>query len=341
MTRAMRVLQIGPGVAVQDLGRAGFMAQGVTRGGAADVLALHEGAALLQQDPALAALEMVGFGGQFEAQADLQVALTGAEMKASIGDQPIVWNASHGLKKGQVLSIGGTLHGTYGYLHVAGGFETEIYMGARATHLSSGFGALVQAGDLLPVGPAQHDAGARSLPRDARFDGGLVHVVTSMQTHAFSDHTRARFENTAFRRDSRGNRQGVRIEFDGAAFEAEGQLAIVSEVITAGDIQIPGDGRPFILMCESQTTGGYPRIGTVLPADMPRVAQAQTGAPLRFSFLSLEDARMAQRRADAAWAALPRSTRPLLRNVHEMTDLLGYQLIDGVISANDAPLDKG
>lgn len=79
-----------------------------------------------------------------------------------------------------------------------------------------------------------------------------------MQTDAFDDATRARFTDTTFRRDARANRMGARMDHEGEGFATGGQLTIVSEVITPGDIQITGDGAPFVLMCECQTTGGYP-----------------------------------------------------------------------------------
>jgi biotin-dependent carboxylase-like uncharacterized protein len=341
MSTTLNVLSIGPGVAIQDLGRPGAMANGLTRGGAADVLAVHEGAALLRQSHELACLEMVGFGGSFEAQDDMRIALTGAQMKANIDGTAVAWNASHSLPKGSVLNIGGTLSGTYGYLHVGGGIDTAPIMGARATHLSSGFGRLVATGDTLPIGRDGGHGTGDFLPLDKRFDGGTLRVVPSMQTERFSAEMRERFTQTDFRRDPRANRQGVRMDFDGPALEADNQLGIVSEVIVTGDIQIPGDGRPFVLMCESQTTGGYPRMGTVLPADMPRVAQAPVGASLRFDFITLDQARALQTRDIAMRAGLRNKVQPLLRDVHKMNDLLSYQLIDGAISATNAPLDKG
>ncbi|MEO0502949.1 MAG: urea amidolyase, partial [Pseudomonadota bacterium] len=109
--RALRVHQVGPGVAVQDLGRPGYLAKGLTRGGAADLLAVHEGAALLRQSPGCAVLEMVGTGGTFEATEDMVIALTGAAMTASIDGAAVVWNASHALPAGVPLVIGPTREG--------------------------------------------------------------------------------------------------------------------------------------------------------------------------------------------------------------------------------------
>lgn len=337
MTSTLTVHATGPGSSIQDLGRAGFLAYGLTRGGAADLLALHEAAALLGQSPSLAAIEMVGMGGTFESSVDTVVAFTGAEMPASIDGAALVWHASHKLPAGAKLKIGGALKGTYGYLSIAGGFDTPMVMGARSSHIKAGIGGALEAGRVLPVGEAKTARPGLSIQADDRFAGGDIRIVPSIQTSQFSSDTLARFEQTSFRRDARGNRQGVRMDADTEGFFVDGGLSIVSEVITEGDIQVTGDGAPYVLMCECQTTGGYPRIGTVLPCDLPRVAQAPVGAPLRFRFVTLEEARQAETRARADLKTLASRAAPLVRDPHEMSDLLRYQLISGAISATADP----
>ena len=341
MTIRMRIFQAGPAMTVQDLGRHGYLAYGLTRGGAADMLALHEGAALLGQEAGCAAIEMVGMGGTFEADGDTAIALTGAQMTATIDGAPVVWNASHALPSGAKLAIGGAQSGTYGYLHVAGGFDIPEVMGARSSHLTAGVGALLQTGDELPVGSVGFERSGDFISPDNRLAGGEIRIVASVQTQQFSDETLARFEETAFQRDPRGNRQGVRMASEGEGFFAEGGLSIVSEVISEGDIQITGDGAPYVLMCECQTTGGYPRIGTVIPADLPRVAQAPVGAPLTFRFVTLDAAREIERKHMAAIKALPGQVQPLVRDLNNIQDLLSYQLVGGAVSALADPFEDG
>lgn len=338
---ALIVIQAGPTMALQDLGRPGYLAAGLTRGGAADVRAVHEGAALLKQDPYLAVIEMASTGGVFEAQADMRIALTGAVMVAHVDGTALAWNASHAVPKGAKLTIGPARSGTYGYLHVGGGFATEPLLGSRATHLSCGLGALLAKGDVLPIGVDKGRDVGLTLTPDARLSGGTVRIVPSMQTEDFDPNIRARFENTAFRRDPRANRQGVRMDSDGEGFSNPKALSIVSEVIVPGDIQITGDGTPFVLMAECQTTGGYPRIGTVLPCDLPRVAQAPAGAGLQFQFVTIEDGAAIQSRANAELRKLPGTVTPLVRDPATMQDLLSYQLVSGVVSATKSPLDEG
>ncbi len=333
--RCLHVLEAGPSVTVQDAGRPGYLGEGLSRSGAADALALAEGAALLRQGADLAAVEMAGMGGTFRASHDMRIALTGAPMRADLDGARLTWNASHLLPAGAVLRIGAAEAGTYGYLHLGGGVATPPVLGSRAAHLAAGVGRALQAGDDLPVGG--DDGGDVGLTLDPvpRFSGGEVRVTESMQTALFSGETLARFESTEFTRDARANRMGVRMAFDGAPFAAEGQLAILSEVIVPGDIQMTGDGTPFVLLPECQTTGGYPRIGTVIPPDMPRVAQAGPGAALRFRFITQQEGVDILRRHRDALRALPRAVRPLLRDPAQMPDLLSYRLIDGAVSAHD------
>lgn len=333
---ALRVLSAGPAVTVQDQGRPGWLASGLSRGGAADRLALLEGAALLGQGVDRAALEMAGIGGVFEAEGDLVIALTGAPMRAALEGERLGWNATHLMRAGQRLEIGGVEAGVYGYLHVAGGIAVPDVMGSRSTHLTAGLGRLVAAGDRLPLGAAPAARAGLTIDAADRFRGGTVRIVASAQTALFPEAERARFEAAEFSRDLRANRQGVRLTHDGAPFRAEGQLSILSEIIVPGDVQMTGEGTPYVLLPECQTMGGYPRIGTVVPDDLPLVAQAGPGARLRFRFVALQDAVADWRRMRAGEAArLAASVRPLVRDPTTMADLLSHQLVGGVTAGDD------
>lgn len=337
MSAALIVHRAGPGMTVQDFGRPGALRFGLSCGGAADRLALAEGAALLGQPEGLAALEMAALGGVFEATADLRIALTGAPMRAEIDGARVVWNACHALPKGARLSLGGAEAGVYGYLHVGGGLDVPSQMGARAAHLGAGIGGLVAAGDRLPVGrdPQPGRLGLTLTPAP-RCEGGTVRVVPSLQTDFFTPEVRARFAATTFHRDARGNRMGARfLPEGGARFDSSAGLSVLSEVVLPGDIQITGDGTPFVLLAECQTTGGYPRIGSVLPSDLPRVVQCPPKAALRFQFLTADAGLAAERAAARARGALAGEVVPLVRRPEEIRDLLSYQLIGGVTAGDE------
>ncbi|MEZ5836221.1 MAG: biotin-dependent carboxyltransferase family protein [Geminicoccaceae bacterium] len=337
MNASLIVHSAGPGVSIQDGGRPGFLAVGLSRGGAADRLALLEAAALLGHETAdAAAIEMAGFGGIFEATGAMRIALTGAPMRARLNGEAIAWHASHGLQAGDMLDIGGPLSGLFGYLSLGGGIDTPPVLGSRSTHGVARIGRNIRAGDRIPSGEDTHleSVGQRLEPRP-RFTGGTVRFVEGPQTALFDEESRDRFVNTAFTRDPRGNRQGVRLVFDGRRFAVKGQLDIVSEIISPGDIQVPGDGSPFVLMPECQTIGGYPRIGTIVPDDLAIVAQAAPGTRLRFHLVDPVAALADYRRQRREEADLRYKVEPLIRDPAAMRDLLGYQLISGATAGDD------
>jgi len=326
----LTVHKIGPGASVQDLGRRGWLSQGLSRGGAADRLALLEGAALLEQSPDLAALELSAMGGSFTVDAPTRIALTGAPMRASLDGEPLRWSASHLVKPGQTLALGPATSGVWSYLSVGGGIDTAPILGSRAAHLALGLGPKLETGTELPMGKDKGGPVEQILEVSDRFKGGDIRILPSTHTALFAREDLERFTETTFTRDQRGNRQGVRLKHDGAPFATRDQLGLVSEVIVPGDIQMTGEGTPYILLPECQTTGGYPRIGSVLPVDLPKAAQAAPGAKLRFAFVDRDAALAAHQSEEAQLTALKKAVRPLVRDPAKMRDLLSYQLISGV-----------
>jgi allophanate hydrolase len=331
----LTIHSIGPGVTVQDLGRPGWTAQGLSTGGAADRLAILEAAAILDT-PTQAGLEMMGFGGVFSVDSDTRIALTGGQMQASVDGIPVPQNTTVLLRAGQKLTIGGAKQGVYGYLSFAGGIDTSPIMGSRATHLTAAIGALLQAETTLPIGEDTAPlAPPVRLTPTVRSGGGTVRVMPGPQTDYFDADTVTRFSETPFVRSPRGNRQGVRMDHDGRGFTLAGGLNITSDLIVPGDIQMTGDGVPYVLLAECQTIGGYPRIGTVLPADLPTVAQSAPGTKLRFVFVTVQEADATATPDKATLAALRTQVTPIIRDPHDIADLLSYQLISGVTAGND------
>ncbi|MGR3369149.1 MAG: 5-oxoprolinase subunit C family protein [Sagittula sp.] len=328
MSGALEVVQAGPGLSLQDAGRPGWLAQGLSRGGAADLVALAEGAALLGQVPGVA-LEMAGMGGRFRATCDLRIALTGARMAASVDGRALRWNACWLLPADETLEIGAAQDGVYGYLSVGGGFDQPEVLGSQGAHLAAGIGRALEAGDRLALGDDAGGATGLGLEPIARLGGGVLRVLPSLQTEVFPEEMRTRFCAEAFKRDARGNRMGVRLVPEGEGFGLDAGGRILSEVIVPGDIQIPGDGAPYVLLSECQTTGGYPRIGTVIPADLPRIAQAAPGAEIRFRFVTRDEALAAERAMREALKGLPKKIAPLVRDPKDI-NLLDHNLVSGV-----------
>ncbi len=335
MKAGLRVISIVPGASLQDAGRVGYMAKGLSVGGAMDPLALAEGAILLGEASATAkAIEFPGGGGRFVAEgANLLIALTGAPMRAQIDGRAIPWHAAHLLKQGSELRIGAVQVGQYGYVSVAG-LKAMPLLGSVSTHFSGGLGTAIETGDRLEATTARQPGGMALNVKD-RFSGGEIRVLSSVQTDQFEAQVLDRFQGTNFRKDHRANRMGARLEHQGPGFGSAAHLSILSEFIRPGDIQITGEGTPFVLLNECQTMGGYPRIASVISADLPKVAQAAPGANLRFRFVDLEEALAARAAADTHQKRLANDLAPLVRDPADIPDLLSYQLVGGMISAKD------
>ena len=163
----------------------------------------------------------------------------------------------------------------------------------------------------------------------------MIRIMPGPQTDFFDQATQEAFCATQFRRSLRGNRQGIRLAHDNGSFGTTGGLTNVSDLIVPGDIQITGEGIPYILLAECQTIGGYPRIGSVIPADLPKIAQAAPGTPLQFSFLSVAEADATATSLDGSLPAITKMCQPMVRDPHDIADLLGYQLISGATLGDD------
>ncbi|MGX9357202.1 5-oxoprolinase subunit C family protein [Roseobacteraceae bacterium S113] len=327
----LEILSAGPAVSVQDSGRPGAIARGLSRGGAADPLALDEAAALLGHRGA--ALEMAGFGATFRLTRAGRMALTGAPMQVRCDGAPLAWSAVHAVDAGQIIEIGAPRAGVYGYASFGGGFALAPEMGSQSAHLVAQIGGVLAAGEAVPLGEDPGGPVGRLLEVAPRFSGGRLRMVASAQTQLFSASEIERFLHATFARAPRGNRQGIGL--DGLKLAGEAGLSLVSETIAPGDIQITGDGTPYVLMAECQTTGGYPRIGTVIAPDMPNVAQASPGVPLSFEMIDVDAALDALARARTEQEGLSARVQPLLRDPRDIQDLLGYSLISGAITGWD------
>lgn len=327
MTALIEVISAGPGLSIQDRGRPGGMGIGLSAGGAADREALLQGHALLGNPLDAAALEMAGLGGRFRLRADALLALTGAAMRARLDEAEIPPLTTFAAPAGSILDIGPARSGVYGYLHVAGGFDAPLILGGRGYHRIAGLGRPVQSGDTLAaVAPSPRDTAPLALDLPPPSTEPL-HVMEGPQTGLFPPQARERFEETEFKRSPKGNRQGVRLDHAGPPFATDGQRTLVSDFVIPGDIQMTGDGTPYVLLVDCQTMGGYPRIGTVLPADLSRIAQAEPGTPVRFRFVSLEEAEQSWESDETRLDQLRKCVSPRIRDPHEMRDLLSYELI--------------
>lgn len=288
---SLLITQAGPLLTVQDLGRTGMLHLGVSAAGAMDAPSMRIANRLVGNDDGHATVEFAHVGGQFEVSAPVRFAVTGGAVEISVdGEGKHGWE-SHRLLPGQTLKVGALRDATWGYLALSGGVDTPPVLGARSTHVRSGIGGLegrrLVAGDRLPLG-IMRPAPLMALTQAFRPLSGPVRVVRGPQGDHFDASEWRDFLEADFVVSSRRDRMAQML--DGPAIHAVAGHDIVSDGTVMGSIQVPASGQPIVLMAERQTTGGYPKIATVASVDLPRVAQAMTGAALHFKVISQDEA---------------------------------------------------
>ncbi len=282
---------------VQDLGREGFAAQGVSPSGAADGVALRVGNRLVGNAEGAAGLEMTLLGGEFRFGRDAVVALGGADFGATLDGAAVKMWRSTEVRAGQTLRLGATLSGARGYLCVRGGIAVEAFLGSASTHLLSGLGGYegraLRRGDAIAIGTA-----AAASPRARVADEALrrlaprktLRVTEGPQAEWFSREATAAFYAATYRVAENSNRMGVRLEGASVvAASAGGEM--ITEGVSLGAVQVPPDGQPIIVFVEQQTTGGYAKIANVIAADLGSVGQLRPRDEMRFERVTLDAAR--------------------------------------------------
>ena len=290
------VLKPGLLTTVQDAGRPGYRAFGLPVAGAMDRLAWALANALAGNAPGAAALEMTLLGATFRFDRDAYVAVCGADMRASLGGAPVGPAAGFPVKAGDELAFGGARAGVRTYLAVRGGIDVPLVLGSRSTYVRAAVGGFegrpLRAGDVVPVGRARGAApGARALPPElVPSVGGEIRLraIPGPQDDLFTTVGRALFFGSEYRVTNRNDRMGYQLE--GAPVQHARGADIVSDALVPGAVQVPGSGSPIVMMADAQTTGGYPKIATVIGPDLRVLAQARVGDAVRFESVGQEEA---------------------------------------------------
>ena len=320
----------------QDGGRPGYRHLGVPLSGALDAEWLAIANALTGNPPTTAALEIRLRGPRLRATQAVTLALAGefsARIEDAAGQSRAAGNwRSLALAENEILDCG-YLKSGIGYLAVHGCFDLPAVLGSRSTYARAGLGGIdgraIKSGDCLKVGAGAPPIPLR-LPQAPRLANGPLRVIAGPQRDHFTDAAWEQFLNAEFSVGREADRMGLRL--DGPRLEHARGADIISDAVTPGAIQVPGDGRPIILLADCQTVGGYPKIATVIGADLPRLGHALPGQTLRFAEVSLEQALAARREAAAILAQCIASMVPQ-RAGFDLDALYAANLIDGVIDA--------
>jgi biotin-dependent carboxylase-like uncharacterized protein len=322
---------------VQDGGRYGAQRYGLTPSGAADRLALAAANGLVGNATFAAAIEVGPLATTMTARdGAVRVALTGAVRDVEVAGREVSFNQSMLLKDGESLTLGFGRAGTFSYVAIEGGVQGEPMFGSLAVNARAGLGSPfprpLQAGDVLEVRTARVAAERRvDLPAAAE---GPIRVVMGPQDDEFGDDAKALFLESEWKISATSDRMGYRLE--GPVIKHLHGHNIVSDGTVNGSIQVPGNGQPIVLMPDRGTSGGYPKIATVISADLGRFAQIPAGRPFRFQAVT-----MAEAQAEAlALAQLLKSLPGRMRDVRDVSldaDALHHANLAGAaVNAFDA-----
>lgn len=335
---------VTPGLmtSVQDLGRRGHQALGMPVAGATDPLALRLVNRLVGNAENTGALEIGFLGPTFTVKAEaVRIAFGGAAKltltPAGGGDARALkpWRSAL-LKRGDKLAIGAVEEGGIAYLAVEGGFAIPAFMGSQSTYMRSGLGGFegraLKAGDQLPLNRVAQDGDEREAADSIDYGSGPIRVVLGPQEDRFTAKGIETFLSSTYTLTKEADRMGIRL--DGDSVEHTKGADIASEGVVSGSIQVPGNGKPIILMADRQTTGGYTKIATVISTDLPRVGRMKPGDTLHFVAVEVAEAEAARRDQEKMLKRLIDGIRTALPDVYlDLNALYTQNLISGAVDA--------
>ncbi|MFL9920843.1 biotin-dependent carboxyltransferase family protein [Paraburkholderia fungorum] len=309
----IEILSTGPLCSVQDAGRRGCRHLGVGLSGAMDQIAYRVGNVMVGNPQGLAGIEVTVFPFKARFSGSAMVAVTGADCNSTIGGKSLPPWWSFEVSEGDVLTLSPPKTGARAYIAVSGGIEVAPVLNSRSTDIKAGFGGFqgrcLKRGDILSVGATNADwtrvkctgfgvfppQVTLQVPNGRRIaSNGVDHsnvtrvrVVAGPEYGEFTDGAKKSFWSTLWSLTPESNRIGYRME--GPRIELRKPLQLLSHGILPGVIQVPPSGKPIVMMSDAQTSGGYPKIGTVIEADLWRLAQAPLGSRVKFEEVEVED----------------------------------------------------
>jgi antagonist of KipI len=259
-------------------------------------VALRLGNLLVENQPGVAGLELTLVGGSFVFPDGAVIAITGADLGATVNGRPLEMWASHTLEPGTKLMFGATRNFARGYLAIAGGIQVDPFLGSASTHVLSGLGGFegraLRKGDRLRIGKASKKVRRRRITLAALYafkPRKVLRVTEGPQADWFSEAAKQVFYRDVFRVSEESDRLGLRLE--GTALDGSTAKEMITEGVSLGAVQVTPSGQPIILFVEQQTTGGYPKIANIIAADLHRIGQLRPRAEIRFQRTPLAVAR--------------------------------------------------
>lgn len=344
MSGQLEVLQPGIGSTVQDRGRPGHRHHGLPLSGWLDAPLAQAANALLGNHLNAAVLELRGVGTVLRVKSGpVRVAMAGRigaqRVRENGARTPLpAWQTAT-LHEGETLQLGSADSGC-AYLAVAGGIELPPAFGSRASYwragLSGVLGRAFQPGDVLPCGESSSND-----PREWRCrspwesDTGPIRVMAGPQDDHFTPNALASFFAQDWQATPAQDRMGLRLQGGPLAHTSAEAVDIVSDGVTPGVIQVPASGQPIVLLADGQTVGGYPKIATVITADLPRLAHLRPGTRVRFAPVTAEQAHEALIAQRTRWQQWLAGREAFLPPGHiDEAALYGSNLVSGMLATH-------
>ena len=334
----LEIVSPGAFASLQDGGRHGFRRIGVPWAGVLDRRLMRIANALAGRDEDAPVIEC--FDGGLHV-----VAHDGAVKLAVAGDAVVEVDGPDGRRQlapwrsvtiadGEALRVRKMGSGRIAMVAVVG-LDLPAVMGSASTYVRAGLGGVdgraLAAGTRLALSDADAWGSDHVLTQPPAADERPIRLVPGPQADHFTTAALEALVGGDYRVTTEADRMGIRLE--GARLEHTAAAEIVSDATVPGSIQVPGAGQPIVLLADAQTAGGYPKIATVITADLGRLAALRPGQTLRFATVTAAEGAQIARAAEAETRALIAAIRPLPADGIDLVALYTGNLVDGVVHA--------
>lgn len=335
----LEIASAGAYASVQDLGRFGYRRIGVPWSGVLSPRLMRIANRLAGNDDLHPVLECFDGGQQLRAaEAPLRLAVAGdatLEISGEAGPRPVAAWRSFVLQPGETLRISLIAPGRIAVVALAG-LDLPLTLGSTSTYARAALGGdrgrALMAGDRLPA--AACAAGAeRTLTSPPESDRTPIRLVAGPQQDHFIEQAWTTLLDAEYRVSAAADRMGIRLEGPELAHAPEFGHEIISDATVPGAIQVPGNGQPIVLLADAQTAGGYPKIATVISADLPSLAALRPGETVRFAAVSAAEGERLARIAESHTRALLDAVRDIPGTGIDLAALYSSNLVDGAINA--------
>ncbi len=304
------VIEGGLMTTVQDLGRPGYYAMGVSPSGAFDAFSLKVGNLLLKNELGEAGLEVLLPGLRMKALSEMAITITGGDLSPTLNGQPVQMWRVIGVHRGDVLHFSKWRTGCRAYITISGGIDVPLVFGSKSTLLQGKLGGYegrsLKEGDLVKVGtkgasPSELEGRKAAPPLVRQFGKTFeIRVVRGLEDFLFTPESIEIFFSSEWKVSPKANRLGVRYRGPRLSFKPRSQAVdheagsdpsnILDDLIPTGGIQVPAGLEPTILCVDGPSTGGYAKIGTVISSGISWIGQSKPGDSTFFKEVSLDEA---------------------------------------------------